>query len=62
MLDHELVREYNRLESLAWTLIERQNRSNERAYQNLAQRLSAIDGRMAEIERSVAPTVLYASL
>lgn len=62
MLDHELVREYNRLESLAWAIIERQNRANERTYQTLAGRLAAIDGRMAEIERSVAPQVLYASL
>lgn len=61
MLDTELVREYNRLERMAWAIIDRQNRANEGAYQRLSERLSEIDGRMAEIERSVAPAVLYAS-
>lgn len=60
MLDTELIREHHHLEDIAWSLIERQQVAHHRTYEALAARLSEIDARMAEIERSVPASVLYA--
>lgn len=60
MLDTELIREHHHLEDIAWSLIERQQVASQRTYETLADRLARIDSRMAEIERSVPASVLYA--
>lgn len=60
MLSSELINEHRHLTDVAWSLIERQNHVSQAAYQKLAQRLSEIDARMADIERSVPASLLYA--
>lgn len=61
MLDTELIREYNALERVCDAIYQRMDHTSATStYQRLSERLARIDGRMAEIERSVPPSVLYA--
>lgn len=61
MLDTELIHEYNALERVCDAIYQRMDRTSaQAAYQRLSDRLARIDARMAEIERSVPPTILYA--
>lgn len=60
MLSSELISEHRHLTDVAWSLIERQNHVSQVAYLRLSERLSRIDARMAEIERSVPASALYA--